>query len=93
MAELIHLKSFASFDLDTHFVCWSMVDYLVREHPESFACILDRIHGRKNAEGYPDASGLREVHRGAFQECLGMSYAGFDRAWAAWVKTQGQRKD
>jgi hypothetical protein len=93
MAELVHIQSFASFDPEIHFTTWSMIDFLIREHPEAFACIVDRIHGRKNKEGYPDSSGLRKVHREAFQECLGMSYAGFDQAWQEWVMTQGQRKD
>ena len=93
LAELVSLQSYASFTLETHFTVWSMTDFLIREHPQGYACIQDKIHGRKNAEGYADASNLRDVHRQAFQECLGMSYAMFDQAWRDWVLTQGERKD
>ncbi len=93
MAELINLKSYAAFELETHFATWSMVDFLVREHPAGFACLLGRVHGRKKEDGMPDSSNLRDAHREAFKECLGMSYSQFDTAWKEWVGTQGERKD
>lgn len=93
MAELINLQSYASLTLDMHFTTWSMVDFLVRAHPEGFACLLAALKGRVTPDGAPDGSGLKDVHREAFSTCLGMSYAEFDLAWAAWIATQAERKD
>ena len=85
MAELIALKDYAELTLPHHFATWSMVDFLVRAHPQGFACLNDKLHGRKNSDGFPDGANMPEVHREAFKECLGMSYPEFDRAWAEWV--------
>lgn len=93
MAELINLQSYASFTLDTHFTTWSMVDYLLRTQPDGFACLLNALKGRVTKEGMPDGGSLKDAHREAFQSCLGMSYAEFDQAWAAWLDTQLERKD
>ena len=93
LAELANINSFGSFTLDTHFTVWSMTDFMIREHPEAYACITDALHGRKSADGYPDSSGLRDVQRQAFQDCLGMSYAAFDKAWQEWALGLTGRKD
>jgi len=93
MAELINLRSYAEFSLPVHFTTWSMVDFLVREHPSGFACLFDTIKGRVNEDGTPNSRNLKDVHRDAFQSCLGMSYAQFDQAWKDWLATQGERKD
>ncbi len=87
MAELAGLKSYADLELRHHFASWSMVDYLVRTNPKGFACLNDRLHGRMTADGRSDASNLGDVLREAFTQCLGLSYAEFDRAWAEWVET------
>jgi hypothetical protein len=93
MAELINLQSYAALTLDIHFTTWSMVDYLIREQPDGLACLLSALKGRVTKEGMPDGGNLRDAHRDAFQTCLGMSYAEFDQAWAAWIGTQVERKD
>lgn len=85
LAEMVNLKTFAEFDLRHHYVSWSMVDYMIREHPAGFAGFNAKLHGRKDAKGFPDSSNLRDVHRDALRECLGMTYAAFDQAWAAWA--------
>jgi len=85
LAELMNLKTFAEFELRHHYACWSMVDYMIRVHPTGFACLNAKLHGRKDANGFPDSSNLRDVHRDALRECMGMTYAGFDEAWAAWA--------
>ncbi len=93
MSELVNLQSYGSFEFDTHVATWSMVDFLIREHPEGFACLLDSLKGRVKADGTPDGGTLRDVHREAFPACLGLSYAQFDEAWAAWIEAQVERKD
>ena len=85
MAELVALKGYAELELPHHFTTWGVVDYLLRTNPEGFACLNDRIHGRTNEQGLPDGSKMDDLHREAFKECLGQSYAEFDRAWAEWV--------
>lgn len=85
MAQLINLKGFADMELDHHFTSWSMVDYLIREHPEFLPQLLDRIKGMLDEQFIDDGSGLDDVHRAAFRELLGMTYAQFDRAWGEWV--------
>ncbi|MCK6445565.1 MAG: hypothetical protein L6Q99_04170 [Planctomycetes bacterium] len=86
MAELVNMKDYADLTLPTHFVTWSMVDFLVKTNPKGFACLNDAIHGRTDAKGYADGSNLLDVHRESFPTCLGYAtYQEFDAAWAAWV--------
>lgn len=85
MAELVALKGYAELELRHHFTTWSLIDYLLATNPEGFACLNDRLHGNVDAQGIPDGSNLADLHRTAFQECLGMNYSQFDQAWAAWV--------
>lgn len=85
MAELVALKGYAELELPHHFATWGIVDYLMRTHPEGFACLNDRLHGITDAQGIPDGSNLEDAHREAFKACLGMSYPEFDRAFAEWV--------
>lgn len=87
LARLVSLQGYGEIELPDHFTTWSMVKFLVEVHPAAFACINDRIHGRWN-DRMPDGSNMEGVQRDAFLECLGMSYAQFDTAWAAWVADQ-----
>ena len=84
MAQLLTLKDYAELELEHHYTTWSMIDYLVRSNPDGFACLNDRLHGITDERGYADGSNLNERHRDAFRDCLGLSYAEFDQAWAAW---------
>ena len=88
MAELIGLKSFAEFRLEHHFATWSLTAFLVERHPEGYACLNDRLHGIKDARGYPDGSNMADKHRAAVQECLGWSYPELDQAWREWALAQ-----
>lgn len=88
LAELIDLKSFAELTLEHHFATWSMTVFLIQQHPKGYACLNDRLHGRKTADGYADGSNLNDVHRDAIKECLGWSYTEFDQAWREWALIQ-----
>lgn len=88
LAELVNLQTFAGFTTEDHLVSWSMVKFLIEEHPEAFACINARLHGRKDERGYADQSRLLDVQRDAFRDCLGMSYARFDEAWKTWAMSR-----
>jgi hypothetical protein len=85
MSRLVNLRGFGEMKLDHHYTTWSMVDYLMREHPHFLAVLLSRIKGLLSEEFIPDGSGIADEHRAIFKEVLGLSYPQFDRAWAAWV--------
>jgi len=85
LAELVGLRTFAEFDLDDHYTCWSMTVFMITEMPEAYACLNAGLHGIKSPDGLPDGSRMREKHRKMFQECSGMTYAQFDAAWRQWV--------
>lgn len=87
LAELVRLKDYGELTVEHHFTTWSMVAFLVAEHPDAFACINDRLHGIWSASG-PDGSNMPDHHREAVKECLGWSYAQFDDAWQAWAVEQ-----
>jgi hypothetical protein len=87
LSSLVRMRSYAELDLPRHFACWSMVQYLVEVHGPGFACLLDRLKGLLDERGVPDGSDLLDHHRDGFRDCLGLSYAEFDAAWAQWVGT------
>ena len=85
MARMVSLKGYAELTLPHHYCCWSMVDYLMREHPDFLPLLLDRLKGLVNESFIGDGSSMWDVHREAFREGLSMTYAQFDEAWMAWV--------
>lgn len=85
MAQMVSLKGYAELTLDHHYCCWSMVDYLMKEHPTFVPYLLDRIKGLVNDQFLDDGSAVWDVHRDAFREGLSMTYAQFDTAWQEWV--------
>ncbi len=85
MAELVAMKDFADLTLERHFATWSMIDYILHAQPGFFAKLLDGLKGITNTHGIADGGNLGEIHRDIFKNELGMSYAQFDAAWAAWV--------
>lgn len=88
VAELTALRTFAEFDLDDHYACWSMTRFMIETAPEGYACLQDKMHGIKGADGLPDNSNLPDRQRDAFKECFSMTYAQFDEAWQAWAVLQ-----
>ncbi len=85
-AQLLAKRSYAELEFADHVVCWSKTDYMIRVHPDGYACLLKALKGRKGADGYDDSSNLDDVHRDAFQTCFGLNHNQFDEAWAAWVR-------
>ena len=88
VAEMGALKTYAEFEQRHHYACWSMTRFMIETNPKGYACLTAEIHGRKRADGMPDAENLLDVQRTAFGDCLNMSYAQFDEAWRAWAMTQ-----
>ena len=86
LAELTRLREYAQFELEHHFATWSMVQFLLRRHPQEFACFLDRMHGVVDENG--SAIGDMQDHqRASFKDCLELDYAAFDRAWREWLES------
>jgi len=84
-ADLSRKKSFAEIDETDHFIIWSMVDFMVKSDKKKFAAFLDRMKGRLDDQGLPDARGLTDVQRAAIKEVFGYSYPQFESAWRAYV--------
>ncbi len=85
MARLMALRDYAGLERNHHLAVWSMVDFLISEHPGFLGKLIDRCAGLINDRFIPDGSGLPDEHRAVFRDELGMTYAQFDRAWRAWV--------
>ena len=86
MAKLVHLKGYGELELAHHYTSWSIVDWLVRTRPDELACFVGHLTGLVNEHGIADGSDMPDAHRKAVKECLGMTYAQLDAAWAEWVK-------
>lgn len=85
LAELTALKTFAEFDLDDHYACWSMTRFMIETNPAGYACLNGKLHGRKGPDGTPENADMTERQRELFAECFGMNYFQFDDAWKAWA--------
>ncbi|MEW6072203.1 MAG: hypothetical protein AB1726_06340, partial [Planctomycetota bacterium] len=86
IAELVQLKSYADFEMRHHVVAWSMTKYLIEERRAGYTAVTAALHGRKNAEGFPDGSDLPGVLRAAVREHLGQTYAELEAAWTEWAR-------
>ncbi|MCP3918197.1 MAG: hypothetical protein GY711_21820 [bacterium] len=85
MAQLVGMKSYAELELEHHYTTWSMVDFLMTEHPDFLGTLLDAIKGLYNDKFIDDGTGMWDVHRRTFVDDLGMNYQQFDAAWREWV--------
>ncbi|MFT5051278.1 MAG: hypothetical protein ACI8QZ_002689 [Chlamydiales bacterium] len=85
LAQLVALRRYADFELAHHYTCWSMIDFLMREHPDFLAELWAGMKGITDQTGVADGSELKNVHRGLFKSGMSMSYAQFDTAWRNWV--------
>ena len=88
VAELTGLKTYAEFEMRHHYACWSMTKFMITTNPQGYGCLNGMLHGRKRADGMPDAENLLDVQRTAFVECFGMTYPQFDEAWRVWAISQ-----
>lgn len=88
LAELTRLRQYSQFELEHHFATWSMVQYLLVERPEAFACFLDRMHGAVDEQAQVVFTDMQDHQRSAFQDCVGIPYAQFDEAWREWVASK-----
>jgi ABC-type sulfate/molybdate transport systems ATPase subunit len=83
--EVVNLRNFAEMDKGHHLATWSIVDFMMRAHPEFLPTLLDRVKGLVNAEFRDDGTELPNVQRETFKELLGWSYGQLDTAWHEFV--------
>jgi hypothetical protein len=89
LAEMTALKTYAEFELRHHYACWSMTKFMIQTNPKGYACLNDKLHGRKRPkDGMPDSENIPDVQRQGFAECFNLSYPQFDEAWRAWAMGQ-----
>jgi len=85
LAELMHLKEFGELDTDAHLVTWSMVRFLLEEHPDALARILGGVKGQLDADGRPSGKDLPDLERKLLQETGGWTPQSFDEDWRKWA--------
>ncbi|HJO25673.1 MAG: hypothetical protein CMK00_09025 [Planctomycetes bacterium] len=85
LAELLRIRSYGDLTLEGHYATWSMIDFLLSEHPDFIGQLLGAIKGIVRDGKFGDATLIPEIHREVFKQRLGMTYARFDAAWGAWV--------
>jgi hypothetical protein len=85
LATLLHLKEFGELDVDGHLTTWSMIRFLVDEHPSEFAKILGGVKGQLDAEGRPSGKDLPDLERKLFKETGGWTPQSFDEDWRKWA--------
>ncbi len=86
LAQLVRIQGFGELELEHHYTTWSMIDYLMKVHPEFVGQLCGAIKGLVNEDFIDDGSGMEDAHRAAFKEHLGWTYSQFDRQWAEWVR-------
>lgn len=84
-AELVYVKETGALGAEGLYTCWSMVRFLIEEHPDELARILGGIKGQLDAQGLPTGNDLPSLQRGLFKEHGGWTYAAFDEQWKAWA--------
>jgi hypothetical protein len=91
LTELMERESLRDFTLADHVTSWSMVRFLVTEHPEAFAAINADVRGLSRGKQPVPLGALSRAHQDAFARHLGLTYEEFDKAWAKWAKKQRQQ--
>jgi len=89
--ELMGRELLTDMTLDDHVTSWSMVRFLVDDHPGVFASLNDDIRGLTQSKLPCDPEDLLQAHRDSIARHLGLTYAEFDAAWAKWAKKQTKR--
>jgi hypothetical protein len=88
LAELMHVKTLDSLDLDSRITCWSMVRFLIDTQPEGLAKLLGAVKGQLDEKGYPTGKDLSDLTRRSMREAWSWTTVAFDEAWKTWVTKQ-----
>ena len=93
LASKMAIRTYSELTLEDHFAMYSMVKFLMEEHPDGFAELNKELHGRMDKTGFIDSQNLPEVHREAFKTIFGWTYLEFDEAWSNWALGIEPKKD
>lgn len=85
IAVLLRKTSFSDLSLDDHVTAWSVVSFLLFEHPEGFARFLGGVKGQLDEHGMPHGADLPGLQRRLLREIWGWSVADLEREWKRWV--------
>jgi hypothetical protein len=88
-------KVMAASELDfvEHMMVWSRVDHLLQNEPAKFAAFLARMKAPMTDEArLPTTAEVLQRQEQALREELGLDYAGFDEAWAQYVRAKYPKK-
>ncbi len=89
LADLLHTHEFGDLDVDANLTAWSMVRFLIEEHPDALAKILGGVKGQLDAEGRPTGKDMPDLERKLFKETGGWTPASFDEDWRKWAAKKG----
>ncbi|MBC8451100.1 MAG: hypothetical protein H8D72_00160 [Planctomycetes bacterium] len=85
---LLAKETIMDFTLEDHILSWSMVRFLMDEHPKALAAIKADLHGLSKSKKGVGGSLILNTHKDAFARHLNMTYEEFDKAWSKWAKKQ-----
>lgn len=85
LAELMYVKEVGALDREGLFTVWSMVRFLIDEHPEALAKLLAGTKGQLDEKGYPTGTDLPGLQRKLLKEHFALTPQAFDEVWRAWA--------
>lgn len=91
LEPLLNHASSHALTFEQHVTAWSMVRFLLDEHPDEFAAIINDLHGVGGGKRRIGMPTVLVAQLNAFEQHLGMDYEDFDKAWAKWAKKQVKR--
>jgi hypothetical protein len=83
--KLMNAKHPADLDRVAHLTAWSMVNFLVNQHPEQFAKFVGDLKAQLDDRGYPTGRGMVNLQRRLWREIWSWTPMQFDQAWQEWV--------
>jgi hypothetical protein len=92
LAQLMHVKETGQLSIEANVICWSMLRFLIDEHPEALAKFIGGVKGQLDEAGYPTGKDMLGLQRRLMQEIWGWSPADFDTHWAEWARLQQAAK-
>jgi hypothetical protein len=84
-AELLHAKGFSDLTVPAQMTGWSMVRFLIDEHPDKFAQFLGAVKGQLDEQGNQSGKDLPDLQRKLLMDLWGWTPASFTEAWKAWA--------
>ncbi|KAA3607891.1 MAG: hypothetical protein DWQ01_12450 [Planctomycetota bacterium] len=80
-SELLHRATVGQMSEDEHIMAWSMVRFLLDQHPDAFAAFLGGVKGQLDSRGYPTGKDLQGLQRKLLKEHFGWTPLQLEQAW------------